>query len=89
MQEGYRRYQAVCGHCHGPDGVGSSFAPGLIDPLPSHDDFSTAVLDGVRGQKGTMRGFADDPNVAPYLDDIYAYLAARATGELGRGRPRP
>ena len=23
---GYRRYQATCSHCHGPDGVGSTFA---------------------------------------------------------------
>ena len=34
-----------------------------------------------------MRGFADDPNVAPYLPDIYAYLQARADGAIGRGRP--
>ncbi|TIY04589.1 MAG: cytochrome C, partial [Mesorhizobium sp.] len=25
--------------------------------------------------------------VAPYIDDIYAYLQARADGALGRGRP--
>ena len=34
-----------------------------------------------------MRGFADDPNIAPYIDDIYAYLQARSDGVLGRGRP--
>jgi hypothetical protein len=34
-----------------------------------------------------MDGFAGDPNVEPYLDDIYAYLQARADGALGRGRP--
>ena len=34
-----------------------------------------------------MLGFADDPNVSPYVDDIYAYLQARADGALGRGRP--
>ena len=34
-----------------------------------------------------MKGFAGDPNVAPYIDDIYAYLQARADGALGRGRP--
>jgi len=31
-----------------------------------------------------MKGFANDPNVAPYVDDIYAYLQARADGVLGR-----
>jgi hypothetical protein len=34
-----------------------------------------------------MQGFADDPNIAPYIDDIYAYLQARSDGVLGRGRP--
>ena len=34
-----------------------------------------------------MKGFADDPNIAPYVDDIYAYLQARTDGELGPGRP--
>jgi mono/diheme cytochrome c family protein len=28
---GYRRYNASCSHCHGPDGVGSTFAPSLIE----------------------------------------------------------
>jgi hypothetical protein len=34
-----------------------------------------------------MKGFSGDPNVAPYVDDIYAYLQARADGVLARGRP--
>jgi len=34
-----------------------------------------------------MKGFAGDPNIAPYVDDILAYLQARADGALGRGRP--
>ena len=34
-----------------------------------------------------MKGYADDPNIEPYIDDIYAYLQARADGVLGRGRP--
>jgi hypothetical protein len=36
-----------------------------------------------------MKGFADDPNFAPYVDDIYAYLQARSDGALGLGRPVP
>ena len=87
MREGYRRYQGVCGHCHGPDGAGSSFAPALIEPLPSRERFAAAVLEGASGPGGVMRGFAGDPNVEPYLDAIYAYLAERASGRLGRGRP--
>jgi mono/diheme cytochrome c family protein len=87
VREGYRRYQGVCGHCHGPDGAGSSFAPALIGPLPSRERFAAAVLEGASGPGGVMRGFAGDPNVEPYLDAIYAYLAERASGRLGRGRP--
>jgi hypothetical protein len=29
----------------------------------------------------------DDPNVARYIDDIFAYLPARHEGALDRGRP--
>ena len=31
---GFRRYNAVCNHCHGPDGVGGSFGPSLIEAPP-------------------------------------------------------
>jgi mono/diheme cytochrome c family protein len=88
VREGYRRYQGVCSHCHGPDGLGSSFASGLIAPLPSRGRFAAAVLGCASGPRGVMRGFAGDPNVEPYLDAIYAYLGERASGRLGRGRPR-
>ena len=85
--EGYRRYQGVCSHCHGPDGVGSTFAPSLIDRLVDYDAFREIVLNGRVAGPSAMRGFADDPNVAPYIDPIYAYLQARSNGALGRGRP--
>lgn len=88
LREGYRRYQGVCAHCHGPDGVGSTFAPGLLEPLAGRQAFASAVLGGVTGPAGAMAGFAGNPDVEPYLDAIYAYLAARAVGRLGRGRPR-
>ena len=84
---GFRRYNAVCNHCHGADGAGGSFGPSLIAAPTSLDDFRAAVLEG-RGQ-GTfvMKGYAGDPNVEPYIGDIYAYLRARADGAIGRGRP--
>jgi mono/diheme cytochrome c family protein len=87
IYEGFRRYHASCNHCHGPDGVGSTFAPSLVAGLPELDAFRRVVLDGVsRGASG-MKGFAGDANVAPYVNDIYAYLQARSDGALGRGRP--
>ena len=43
---GYRRYHATCSHCHGPDGIGSSFGRSLIDaPLP-WAEFEATVMDG-------------------------------------------
>jgi mono/diheme cytochrome c family protein len=84
---GYRRYNAGCNHCHGPDGMGSSFGPSLVDRLPKIEAFRGIVRDGLSNGAAVMKGFADDPNVAPYIDDIYAYLRARADGVLGRGRP--
>jgi len=84
---GYRRYHAVCNHCHGPDGMGSSFGPSLVDRLPDIETFRRIVHDGQSSGAAVMKGFSGDPNVAPYADDIYAYLQARADGVLGRGRP--
>ena len=84
---GFRRYHASCNHCHGPDGLGSSFGPSLIDGPMDIDTFRRTVRDGQSTGASVMKGFGGDPNIAPYIDDIYAYLQARTDGELGRGRP--
>jgi mono/diheme cytochrome c family protein len=84
---GYRRYNSICIHCHGPDGVGGSFAPSLIMAPLGLPAFRQAVLAGVTKGNSVMKGFAGDGNVEPYIEDIYAYLQARADGVLGRGRP--
>jgi mono/diheme cytochrome c family protein len=85
---GYRRYNGSCSHCHGPDGVGSTFAPSLIERPQALEAFQQVVRNGQTRGGSVMRGFADDPNVAPHIGDIYAYLAARAAGTVGRGRPK-
>lgn len=84
---GFRRYHASCNYCHGPDGMGSSFGPSLVDGLPEVEAFRSIVRDGLSNGNSVMKGFAGDPNIAPYVDDIYGYLQARADGALGRGRP--
>ena len=84
---GFRRYHASCNHCHGSDGLGSTFGPSLVDRLPEIEPFRGIVRQGQTTGTSVMRGFADDPNIAPYIDDIYAYLQARSDGVLGRGRP--
>ena len=84
---GYRRYHASCNHCHGPDGIGSTFGPSLVKGLPDVESFRRIVREGQSTGTSVMKGFADDANMAPYIDDLYAYLRARADGALGRGRP--
>jgi mono/diheme cytochrome c family protein len=84
---GYRRYHGSCSHCHGPDGMGSTFGPSLVNGLPDIGAFRRAVRGGQSTGNSVMKGYADDPNIGPYIDDIYAYLQARADGALGRGRP--
>jgi mono/diheme cytochrome c family protein len=84
---GFRRYHAGCNHCHGQDGMGSTFGPSLVERLPDVERFRRIVRDGATNGSSAMKGYADDPNVAPYVNDIYAYLQARADGALGRGRP--
>ncbi len=51
------------------------------------EQFAEVVNNGRARGNSVMRGFADDPNVAPHIPDIYAYLQARAAGTVGRGRP--
>ena len=87
IRNGFKRYHAGCNHCHGPDGLGSTIGPSLVDRLPDIEDFRTIVREGRSNGLSVMRGFADNPNVAPYIDDIYAYLKARSNRTVGRGRP--
>jgi mono/diheme cytochrome c family protein len=83
---GYRRYNSICIHCHGPDGIGGSFAPSLIAAPLDLPTFRQVVLAGRENGNSVMKGFAGDGNVEPYIEDIYAYMQARADGALGRGR---
>jgi methanol metabolism-related c-type cytochrome len=91
---GYRRYHAACHTCHGPDGLGSSYAPNLTDSLKrlSYEDFTEVVINGRENVTQTahnvMPAFGHVEDVALYIDDIYGYLKARADGALGRGRPQ-
>ncbi|MFT0860791.1 c-type cytochrome, methanol metabolism-related [Ancylobacter sp. G4_0304] len=90
---GYRRYHAECHVCHGPDGMGSSYAPALATSLKtmSYEKFMEIVVNGKKevnsAQNQVMPAFGENNNVMCYLDDIYIYLKARADGALDRVRP--
>jgi methanol metabolism-related c-type cytochrome len=90
---GWRRYTESCLRCHGPDGAGSSYAPSLVDSVKhiSQDEFNEIVVNGRTNVSATsenvMPPFGEVEDVVSYLDDIWAYLKARADGALGRGRP--
>ncbi|WP_310198558.1 c-type cytochrome, methanol metabolism-related [Ancylobacter sp. 3268] len=91
---GYVRYTANCMQCHGPDGLGSSFAPSLVDALKrlSYSQFLDTVTNGKKNvdasQELVMPSFGVNPNVMCYIDAIFIYLRARSDGALGRGRPQ-
>ena len=90
---GFRRYHSDCHVCHGPDGEGSTYAPGLKDSLKKigYADFLAVVASGRKNvntaQESVMPAFGDNPNVACYMDDLYIYLRARANDAVGRVRP--
>jgi mono/diheme cytochrome c family protein len=90
---GWRRYTESCMRCHGPDGAGSSYAPDLVDSAKhmTKEQFEDIVINGRTNvntaSENVMPPFGEVEDVVLYLDDIWAYLKARADGVLGRGRP--
>jgi methanol metabolism-related c-type cytochrome len=90
---GYIRYSSECLRCHGPDGMGSSYAPALYQSLKrlSYTDFYAIVAGGKKdvsaSQQLVMPANGLNKNVMCFIDDIYIYLRARADNAVGRGRP--
>ena len=90
---GFRRYHSECHTCHGPDGEGSSYAPGLVESVKtmSYADFMLIVATGrevVRADKQSkMPALGNNANVRCFIEDIFVYLRARANDAWGRQRP--
>jgi mxaJ protein len=89
---GWIRYAAFCQACHGVGAVGSAIAPDLTQALKSLNQrqFETIVSCGLKGNLGTgvMPAWGNNPNIRPYIGNLWAYLRARAEGALGPGRPQ-
>jgi methanol metabolism-related c-type cytochrome len=89
---GYRRYHGECHVCHGPNGLGSTYAPALANSLKtmSYSDFLGTVASGrIRDESGTkfvMPAFGDNKNVMCFINDLYAYLKARSSDGLPAGQ---
>lgn len=90
---GFIRYGANCLACHGPDGLGSTYAPSLVNAF-QHLDYATFLATVAGGKKAVsssqqlvMPSLGNNKNVMCYIDGIYVYLRARSDGALGRGRP--
>jgi methanol metabolism-related c-type cytochrome len=90
---GFVRYSANCLQCHGPDGLGSTYAPSLVNSLKNlnYGDFMATVAGGKKdvseAQQLVMPALGENKNVMCYIDAIYVYLRGRSTGAIGRGRP--
>ena len=90
---GFTRYSAECLRCHGPDGMGSTYAPALMDSM-KHLDYSAFYATVAGGKQAVsssqnlvMPALGADKNVMCFVDEIYTYLRARADGAVDRGRP--
>jgi methanol metabolism-related c-type cytochrome len=91
---GFTRYSSECLRCHGPDGMGSTYAPALVDSLKhlSYTDFYAVVASGKKdvssAQNLVMPANGENRNVMCFIDAIYVYLRARDDDAIGRGRPQ-
>lgn len=91
--QGFRRYHDACHVCHGPNALGSTFAPSLADSLKTMDyaSFMQVVASGREAERGgtkyVMPAFGVNRDVMCYIDDIYTYIKARSDEVQPPGRP--
>lgn len=94
---GYEKYHAHCHTCHGPNGVGSTFAPSLVDRLEdlSQGEFTGIVANGKKrfdsttGTYSVMPPWKDNPDVMSNVGQLWAYLKARSDEALPAVTPQP
>jgi mono/diheme cytochrome c family protein len=88
---GWRTFAANCQVCHGGSGLGSTFAPNLLDRLNTRVDqarFDYVLENGYTGQVGAMPAWKAKRDVMGNAENLYHYLRARADGVLPPGRPQ-
>ncbi len=94
---GYEKYHAHCHTCHGPNGVGSTFAPSLVDRLEdlNQGEFTAIVANGKKrfdsttGTYSVMPAWKENPDVMSHVGQLWAYLKARSDEALPAVSPDP
>ena len=84
--EGWKTFRGIggCTACHGPageGGVGKNLMEGLTSKRLDEQQFKGVVAEGRSGTM--MKAFKYNQAVMDNLDNIYAYIQARADGVLG------
>jgi hypothetical protein len=84
---GKRTFDEYCASCHARDALGSAFAPSLVERVRRLEraQFMELLERGYGGEAAAMTRWAEIPAVRSYADALWAYLAARATGDLPPG----
>lgn len=91
VYQGWKQFELNCARCHGDFGVGTSFAPALVESLkptgtiPTPELFIQTVCGG-RVDKG-MPAWCTLGLEMGTMQQIYAYLLDRSAGKIGIGRP--
>lgn len=91
--KGWRAYHAECHVCHGPDAMGSTYAPSLMVSVQNGldwDAFFDVIINGRYEKDGAQKGnvmpaFGENSNVAPHVEDMFRYIKARADDKIRRG----
>jgi len=89
--EGWKIFHVYCYRCHGVDALGSDIAPHLMKSLQetvTHDCFIGTVTNGRPTRGMPTWGAGSNPLLnAKQIEQVYAYVKARADGRLAPGRP--
>ena len=81
---GYRRYHSDCHVCHGPDGMGSTYAPALKDSVKTmtYGDFLGVVASGRKNisaaQENVMPAFGPSRSTSTISSGFFASKATAA-----------
>jgi mono/diheme cytochrome c family protein len=91
VYEGWKQFALNCARCHGDFGVGTSFAPALVESvkptgtIPTLELFIQTVCAG-RVEKGMPAWCTLGLDISA-MQAVHAYLLERAGGRVGVGRP--